>query len=242
MIDSMKQDMKNIYKRFGKIIKLILILMLFYYINYSVYIVMMLFNISKADLNGASLVLLNAFTDILLMFILFIIYRKDLIKDWDKFRANPIDNFDAGIKYWFVGLLGMIASNVIINILFTTGGAGNEKAVQSMISNLPWMMLIDAGIIGPFIEEIVFRKTFKDACKNKWLFVIISSLVFGALHVTSNIVHWYDALYIIPYTCLGLSFALSYKETDTIFTSMFMHMIHNSVLILSSIFLLGLII
>lgn len=242
MIDSIKQDIKNINKRFGKIIKLIFIFMLFYYVNYSVYIVMKLLNITKADLNGSALVILNAFTDLILMFILFLIYRKDLIKDFDKFRANPIDNLDSGIKYWFVGLIGMIVSNVIINLVFSTGGPGNEKTVQSMISNLPWLMLIDAGIIGPFIEEIVFRKTFKDATKNKWLFIILSSLIFGGLHVTSNIVHWYDALYILPYSCLGLSFALSYNETDTIFTSMFMHMIHNTVLILSSILLVGFII
>lgn len=242
MIDSIKQDIKNINKRFGRIIKLIFIFMLFYYVNYSVYIVMKLLNITKADLNGSALVILNAFTDLILMFILFLIYRKDLIKDFDKFRANPIDNLDSGIKYWFVGLIGMIVSNVIINLVFSTGGPGNEKTVQSMISNLPWLMLIDAGIIGPFIEEIVFRKTFKDATKNKWLFIILSSLIFGGLHVTSNIVHWYDALYILPYSCLGLSFALSYNETDTIFTSMFMHMIHNTVLILSSILLVGFII
>ena len=242
MIDSIKQDMKYIYKRFGKIIKLLLIFMLFYYVNYSVYIVMGLLNISKADLNGSAVVILNAFTDILLMAILFFIYRKELIKDWDTFRANPIDNLDSGIKYWFVGLLGMIVFNVLITILFSAGGPGNEKTVQSMISNLPWLMLIDAGLIGPFIEEIVFRKTFKDATKNKWLFIILSSLVFGGLHVTSNIVNWYDALYILPYSCLGLSFALSYSETDTIFTSMIMHMVHNTVLILSSIMLLGFII
>lgn len=242
MIDSIKQDMINIHKRFGKIIKLVLIFMLFYFINYSVYIVMGLLNITKADLNGSALVILNSFTDIILLFILFLIYRKELIKDFDKFRANPIDNLDSGIKYWFVGLIGMIISNVIINLVFSAGGPGNEKTVQSMISNLPWLMLIDAGIIGPFIEEIVFRKTFKDAIKNKWLFVLLSGFIFGALHVTSNIVHWYDALYVLPYSFLGISFALSYHETDTIFTSMFMHMIHNTVLIISSILLLGLII
>lgn len=242
MIDSIKQDMKNVNKKYGKIIKLILIFLLFYYINYGVYIPMGLLKITKADLNGSAIVILNAFTDIILLFLLFLIYRKDLIKDWDKFRANPIDNLDSGIKYWFVGLLGMIITNVIINLLFTTGGPGNEKTVQSMITNLPWLMLIDAGIIGPFIEEIVFRKTFKDAIKNKWLFVLLSGFIFGGLHVASNIVHWYDALYILPYSFLGISFALSYNETDTLFTSITMHIIHNTVLILSSIFFLGFII
>ena len=47
-----------------------------------------------------------------------------------------------------------------------------------------------------------------------------------------------DVLYIIPYGALGGAFALAYYDTDTIFTSMTMHMIHNIVLSLVSIIML----
>ena len=46
----------------------------------------------------------------------------------------------------------MMVSNLIINSL-NSGLAGNEETVQSMISSLPWLMLINAGILAPLNEE-----------------------------------------------------------------------------------------
>lgn len=52
----------------------------------------------------------------------------------------------------------MITSNLILLTIFKAGGANNENIVQTMIKALPWLMIIDAGLIAPFNEEIVFRK------------------------------------------------------------------------------------
>ena len=106
-----------------------------------------------------------------------------------------------------------------------------------MIHSFPILMAIDAGIIGPFNEEMVFRKTIKDIFKNKWVFVGLSFLLFGGAHVINSANSILDYLYIIPYGALGASFALAYYDTDTVFTSTFMHMFHNTCLVLISIFL-----
>lgn len=242
MIDTIKKDMKHIYTKYWKKIKLILIFLMFLFFDYIVLIPMKIFNISSNDLRGTTIVILSTFKTLMMMIVLFVIYRKDLINDWDKFRANPIDNLDSGIKYWFLGLIGMVASNLIINFIFKTGAPANENTVQSYISYLPWMMLINAGILAPFTEEIVFRKAFKDAIKKKWLFVIMSGVIFGGMHIIGSSTHWYEALYVIPYSFLGISFALAYDETDTIFTPIALHMLHNTVLILSSIVATGMLI
>lgn len=233
MIKEIQNDIKKFFSKYGKIVKLILIFFMFYFFDYVTLIPIKIFNIT--DISGPTTVLLSTFKSALLAIVLFLIYRKDLIKDWDKFRSNPIDNLDSGIKYWFLGLVGMIGSNLLINIFFKPGGAANEQAVQSLITALPWMMLLNAGIIAPFAEEMVFRKAFKDAINNKWLYVLLSGFVFGGLHVLGSITNWYDILYIFPYSFLGLAFAFAHYETDTIFTSIILHTIHNSVLILSSI-------
>ena len=232
MKDMIKDDFKKIGK-YKNIIKLIGIVLLFIYIEYIKLIPIIIFNIK--EIAGPIAVILDAFKNVILILILFFIYRKDILKEWDIFRANMVDNVDAGVKYWFVGLLCMVISNLVINLVFKTNGAGNEQAVQEYISYMPWMMLINAGILGPFIEEIVFRKTFKDAFKKKWLFVLLSALVFGGMHVIGNIHYWYDVLYIIPYGCLGGAFALAYNETETVFTSITLHTIHNCVLVMSAI-------
>ena len=99
------------------------------------------------------------------------------------------------------------------------------------------MMILTAGVLAPFNEEIVFRKTLYDIFDNKWLFAFFSFLLFGGAHVMGG-TSLVDYLYIIPYGALGGAFALAYYETKTVFTSMSFHMIHNIILVLMSIFVL----
>ena len=228
------KSIKEDFKKYKYIIKAILIFIFSYFVLDYVFSYT-LYYLKVKEFSGTMLVILNALKNIILLFILFLIYRKDLIRDWDKFRANVFDNLDEGIKYWFLGLVGMVASNLIINFVFKGGQAGNEQAVQDYIKYLPWLMLINVGFLGPMVEELVFRKAFKDAIKNKWLFIIISGLIFGGMHVVGSYTGLVDLLFIIPYSCLGFAFAAAYYNTDTIFTSITLHMIHNTILTVTSI-------
>lgn len=211
--------------------------LIFYFSAYFQLIPILLFNIDLNNITGAQNVMLSTFSNCVLLIILFLIFRKDLIEEWKRFRKNFLENIDIGIKYWLVGLGIMMISNIIITFVINLGQAANEQAVQSMISSLPWLMLINAGLIAPCTEEIIFRKGFKKAFPNKWLFIILSALVFGALHVVTSMTSPIELLYIIPYGALGAAFAYMYQKTDTIFTSIAMHMFHNTALILLSILL-----
>ena len=211
--------------------------LIFYFSAYFQLIPILLFNMDLNNITGAQNVMLSTFSNCVLLIILFLIFRKDLIEEWKRFRKNFLENIDIGIKYWLVGLGIMMISNIIITFVINLGQAANEQAVQSMISSLPWLMLINAGLIAPWTEEIIFRKGFKKAFPNKWLFIILSAIVFGALHVVTSMTSPIELLYIIPYGALGAAFAYMYQKTDTIFTSITMHMFHNTALILLSILL-----
>ena len=165
-------------------------------------------------------------------------YKNELKKEFKKFKNNFSNNMDIGFKYWFLGLAIMFISNIIINFFITGAEATNEKLVQQMISELPILMIINAGIIAPFIEEVTFRKCFKNIFKSKWFFVVLSALLFGSLHVLPAVFsgsNLRELFYIIPYSGLGISLALMYYDSDTIFTSYTMHRLHNWILIIVSI-------
>lgn len=213
----------------------IIVFLLFYFSSYFQLIPIILLNWDIRSITESQNVMLSTFSNIVLLLILFLIFRKDIIKEWKKFKLNFLKNIDTGIKYWLVGLAIMMGSNIIINIVMNLGQAANEQAVQQMISALPWLMFINAGIIAPCTEELIFRKSFRKAFPNKWLFILISALVFGSLHVVTSMTSPIELLYIIPYGALGGAFAYMYQKTDTIFTSIAMHMFHNSALILLSI-------
>ena len=212
-----------------------IIFFLFYYSAYFQLIPVIIFDLNLEKLTGSQQVMLSAFSNIVLLIILFLIFRKDIIEEWKKFKNNLLENIDIGVKYWLIGLGVMMVSNIIITFALNLGQAANEQAVQQMISYLPWLMLINAGLIAPCTEEIVFRKGFKKAFTNKWLFISLSALVFGALHVVTSMTSPLDLLYIIPYGALGAAFACIYQKTGTIFSSIAMHMFHNTILILLSI-------
>ena len=165
-------------------------------------------------------------------------YRKELLKEFKNFKDKFSDNMDVGFRYWMIGLVIMMVSNILISAFVTKNQATNEQLVQDMIKRIPIIMIINAGIIAPFVEEITFRKCFKNIFKNKWLFLIISSLVFGSLHVLPGIFDGAsirEIFFLLPYSALGFVFALMYYDTDTVFTSYTMHVIHNTILIILSI-------
>ena len=217
------------------IIKGIIIFLAFYFSVLIQYIPVKIFNIDLKTASTTTIVVLSMFSTLVLFIIYFFVYRKDLKKDFKIFLKNKDDYMDVGIRSWIIGLLLMFVSNFILNFVLKAGGAKNEQTVQLMIKSLPLLMLLDAGILSPFNEEIVFRKTLKDIFKNKWIFIIASFILFGGAHVINSSKTFLDYLYIIPYGFLGAAFAYAYYETDNIFTSISIHMLHNIVLILISI-------
>ena len=127
----------------------------------------------------------------------------------------------------------MIISNIIISY-FISGNSTNENIIKSYINNYPIYMVFSTCIFAPFTEEIIFRKSFKNCFSNNIMYIILSGILFGFLHtISGNSLK--ELLFIIPYGCLGFVFALMYNKTNTVFTSVFAHMLHNSILTLISI-------
>lgn len=225
----------NKYINVKNLIKLIILFFLFYFSKIFQYIPIIIFNMNIKTLTPEIKILLNLFSHLFLLVILLIIYRKDLKEDFKKMKKNIFKTLDNSIKYYLLGILGMIVSNILIAVLFKENGADNERLVQNMITSAPYIMLITAGIIGPIIEELIFRKTFMDAFKSKWLFILTSGFIFGSMHVIGTSSNLIGYLYFIPYASLGLSFAYMDYEENNIFPSIIMHIIHNSLLVMISI-------
>lgn len=190
-----------------------------------IYLLDLMFPKSIDKINDSLLTLIS---NLGLALLLIYIYRKDLIKEFKIFKKDFFKNMDNGIKYWMIGLFIMMGSNLLISILVPQAVTGNENQVREMLYATPIISLISTGFLAPFIEEITFRKTFKDMIPNNTLFVLISGFIFGALHVVLSIETPYDLFYLIPYCSLGFCFGLIYTKTKTIYTSIAIHMIHNT--------------
>ena len=235
MLENFLNKLNNYEELIYKLIKTWFVFALFFNSYLFQYIPIILFKIPSENLSDTMNVFLSTFSSILLLIILVILYRNDLKKDWKIFKNNLMENLNIGFSYWVIGVVIMMASNIIINFCFKGGTAANEQTVQSMITAVPWLMVISAGFLAPFTEELVFRKSLRDVLHSKYFFAFVSFLIFGGAHVMGNVNNYVDLLFIIPYGALGYVFALAYYKTNTIFTSISLHMFHNTVLVIFSI-------
>lgn len=194
-----------------------------------------LFGITKENYTLNTQVILTLFSDACFLAILIFIYFKDLKKDFKIFRKKYNELLDSNFKYYFIGLVAMVLSNILINTLSPSNISGNEESVQNMIKASPYLTLLCTGILAPFIEEIIFRKSFKDAFNSKFLFIFVSSIVFGGLHVVLSMKNAYELLYLLPYCSLAFPFAIIYTKSDNIFTTITIHSLHNTVITIVSI-------
>ncbi len=228
--------MKGIFtkKRILEICKGLLTFLLFYFSSYLQLIPIILLGIDVNNYTTFDLAIVNTFTDLCLVIILIGLYLKELKIELKKFKENLKISLDTAFKYWFVGLIIMCISNIIIGYITSLKTSSNEQAVQTLINTTPYLMIFTAGILAPFIEELTFRKGIFKIFKNKWIYATASGLIFGLLHVigSNNILEY---LYIIPYGSLGFFFALTYYDTKSIYPSIIMHAIHNTALIILSI-------
>lgn len=174
----------------------------------------------------------------ILKYIVFIVifvikYRKYLKDKWKDFWINKKKYSSIAFKWWGLGFLLMIVINRILDTII--GGVGaNEEAVQSLLEAEPVIALAATTLFAPFVEELIYRKSLQDCFKNNTLYIIISGLIFGLIHVlgSSNPL---DYLFIISYGLFGACFAKILVETDNIYSTIMVHMFHNGMLSLLSI-------
>lgn len=224
-------------ERILEICKGLITFLLFYFSSYFSVIAIAIFNIDVNNYTAGDLAIVNTFSDLLLVILLIILYFKELKSEFKSFKKDWKLNMDTAFKYWFIGLMIMCVSNITISFITNLSTSSNEEAVQGLVSATPYLMLFTAGILAPIAEELTFRKGVSKIFKNKWVYATASGLIFGLLHVIGS-VNIVEYLYVIPYGSLGFFFALTYYETKSIYPSIIMHAIHNSALILLSIFAL----
>lgn len=159
--------------------------------------------------------------------ILILVYYKDLSIEFKNYKKDFKNCIKKGFKYYFAGLLGMVFFNLLISITLKNISA-NESAVRELLYNNPILTMLEIMIIAPLSEEIMFRKSVWATTSNKWIFAIISGILFGGAHLITGGITFNTLVYILPYGSLGFVFALMDYETNSTFTSMTMHAFHNT--------------
>lgn len=196
-----------------------------------------IFNINPTDLSNKKVLIYESIANLTLLIIFIVIYKNTLISDYKEYKKNLVKNLSTSFKYWLIAFIIMFLSNYVITNMLNKTIAGNEDLVEAYINISPLLMLFNTIIYSPIVEELTFRKNIREAINNKWIYILISGLLFGLLHIISFIKNPIDLIYLIPYGIFGIIFAYLYYKTNNIYSTITIHMFHNTLAFI--IYLLG---
>ena len=193
--------------------------------------------VSPSTMSMTSKVIYLISWDIVLMAILGLLFYKSYEKDIEDIKKNHKEYFSKYLKYWLVSVGIMFVSNIVIMAITGNNTSGNEKAIRDMFSSSPIYVYFSGVIFAPLVEELIFRKCLYHIFPNKYLFIFISGVIFGGMHVITGYSGPLDLLYLIPYCAPGVVFAYIMYKTKNVLVSTGLHFLHNGILISAQLFM-----
>ncbi|HCE1189919.1 TPA: CPBP family intramembrane metalloprotease [Listeria innocua] len=193
-------------------------------------------SMSTADAQTYGVITWSIFSNLLsLAIIIPMLYRKP--------KENKIELGEKTTPFlsivWIIGgVIGLYVAQFICSIILTLisgniGESANTELLVDLTRSAP-IFLIFISVLGPILEELVFRKVVFGGLSNVMnihVAAVISSLFFGLLHG--------DISFLLTYFVIGLILCFLYTKTKRIAVSMGAHILMNTIVLLVSLGIIG---
>ncbi len=166
-----------------------------------------------------------------------IVFERQILHDFKIFKEYFREYNILILKTWGKALVTVIIINLIIQIFTNESSATNQKNLQEMFNTLPIAVAALSIIYAPIVEESLFRGVIRKFINNKYLYIIFSGVLFGALHIIDDFQTVQELLYIFVYSALGMYLASLYYKTNNICTNMYMHFLQNTLSVVGMLLL-----
>lgn len=219
------------------------IILFYFFFNQLLLLFLKYINIKPSEFNEINQVIYLLSVTIFTLIIIILVYYKEIKKEFKKFKSNFKSYYDEYKKYWPIMIFLMILSSIFISF-FTPELAQNEETIRETLNrSLPYFIYVclSCSLIAPITEELVFRKSIKKIINNKYIFIILSGIIFGSMHVIGQTNNLTDYLYILSYSIPGFVLAYTYEKSNNIFVPISIHFFHNTILLLLQIMIGGII-
>ena len=132
-----------------------------------------------------------------------------------------------GIFYLTAIIVGRI-STALYDRTSTNQEAINELLTKDNILIIPFIIVVC--VIGPIVEEIVYRRAIFSVLRNKYLSIIVSSTIFGMIHILTTDDTIYHLIVIsLPYFASGVIYSLAYEKSNhNLWLPALVHIFNNS--------------
>ena len=160
--------------------------------------------------------------------------RKVVVRDLKVLATRP----------WFTLLMvpaAVIAMMILTAIVVAANGqvetSANQAGLQALMQQVPaWLMVPLLVVVGPFVEEYIFRHLLIGKLSrrlNIWICCALSVLLFAALHIVGQEAITLTAL--LPYLAMGATLVFVYVWTGK--NVMFSYFVHAAKNLLAVVFI-----
>ena len=162
------------------------------------------------------------------------LFKDRLIQQWNEIRKTKRKFFFGVLTGWLFLILMTVVfgfvSEMLRRFLGLDGQGLNQSNIQSTFQEQPLLIAVFACIIGPLMEELLFRQILLRYLRKSlptWLSIFIVGLAFALIHMHSlSLSEWVGS---IGYLGAGLAFSIIYvKEKENIYYPLLVHMLSNS--------------
>lgn len=145
------------------------------------------FNFSFAN----HLLFLNVLCDSVFL-VIFVLMHLDVFKTMNKVegknRNEKISYFiEKVIVTFFVFLAVKVAAGIVVTAITSalnlSDTSRNQQLVKELFKSAPILNIVTGAIFAPIVEELVFRGAVRRIITDKRVFVTVSGLLFGLVHV-----------------------------------------------------------
>ena len=120
------------------------------------------------------------------------LFKDRLIQQWNEIRKTKRKFFFEVLKgfllLFLMTILFALLSEILKQVLGLSGQGQNEASIQSAFKEQPILIAVFACIIGPLVEELLFRQTLLRYLRKSlpsWLSIFIVGLAFALTHMHS---------------------------------------------------------
>lgn len=201
------------------ILKAGLSLIVFNYLPIVIILLLMaVFNMNFSDGDYFSLSVLNCVAScaiaIAILVINYNLIKEGIKKARETYKTSVVlkflkNAFIVLVILYLVRFVGGYISELLatlFNLESTT--IDNQTSIESLLGSAPAMMIISACIFAPISEELIFRGSFREAIKNKRVYITVSGLTFGLSHITDNL------LFILEILIIGIVISYIMNKSD----------------------------
>lgn len=189
---------------------------------------------STNEMNGY----LNFVFDLSFVIISFLVFRKEIVKQWNDIKQSylfkTINNIVIAVPIMYIAnIAGSLLSAGITGELSTSQ---NQLLIESLMKELPVLMIVAVTVLAPILEEFIFRLLlFTGFYKyGRWVAYLASAGLFGLLHVFQPIIQGNinEIVMVFPYLFMGIALCYIYERSDNIFIPVIAHGLMNTISVL----------